>query len=145
MDIPLFGICLLTFAGLYLGLTVFLLWTLVITIFVIMAWMAVRWRSVSENYPHGLGDTLTLVVLVAITWVLFVILGPKPVPFIGSGLTYGAADWSTVTSVVIMFVFVILILMSILIPYLQGRAQLGGGGGGGDLGGGKTPVGVGAG
>ncbi len=155
MDIPLFGLALLTFAVLYLGLSVFLFWTLIITIVIIMMFLAIRWRSVAENYPHGLGDTLTLVVLVSITWVLFVFLGPKDctpatcfgsndgVPFWGSGMTYAAPPWTVIIQITIIFIFLVLILFAVLIPYLQGRMQIGGGGG--DDGGGRGKVGVGSG
>ncbi|MDE1822235.1 MAG: hypothetical protein KGJ23_14190 [Euryarchaeota archaeon] len=156
MDIPLFGLALLTFAILYLGLSVFLLWTLVITGFILMAWLAIRWRAVGENYPHGLGDSLTLLVLVSITWILFVFLGPKEcsyytcngsndgVPFMGNGLTYIDPPWHVITEILIFFIFLILILFAVIIPVLQHRMTLGGGGGG-DEGGGKGKVGVGAG
>lgn len=153
MDIPLFGLALLTFAVMYLALTFFLFWTIIIAVFVILVFLAVRWKSVAENYPHGLGDTLTLVVLVGITWVLFIFLGPKdPVPVLGGmggypeGLTYGTPPWGTVFTIAVVFAFILLIFFAVLIPILQGRMQVGGGGGGGgDLGGGgKAKVGVGA-
>ena len=145
MDIPLFGLALLTFAVLYLGLNVFLFWAIVITFLVIMMYLAIRYKSVAENYPHGLGDTLTLVVLVAITWVLFVFLGPKnPLPFIGAGLVSSQPDWGLITAVALVFIFLVMILFAILIPVLQGRMSMGGGGGD-DMGGGKPKMGVGAG
>jgi hypothetical protein len=147
MDIMLFALCLLTFACCYLALTIYLFWTLVITMLVIITFLAIRWRSVAENYPYGINDSIVLLALVSVTWVLFVFLGPKdPVPFLGgfngpNGLTYGSPPWGVVTAIAIIFIFLILIIMAILIHYLQGR--LGSPGGGGDDGG-RAKVGVGA-
>ncbi len=146
MDIPLFGLALLTFAVLYLGLNVFLFWTLVITLLVIMMYLAVRWRAVHENYPHGLGDTVQLIILISITWVLFVFLGPKDynnsIPFLGQGLTYDTPNWSVVITIGVFFMFLVLIIFAVLLPYLQGRISMGGGGGGDDSGKGKVGVGA---
>jgi hypothetical protein len=152
MDIPLFGLALLTFAVMYLALTVFRFWTIVFSIMVILLFLAIRWRSVAENYPHGLGDTLTLVVLVGITWILFIFLGPKdPVPVLGGmggypeGLTYGTPPWGTIFTIAVVFAFILMIFFAVLIPILQGRMSVGGGGGGDSMGGGKPKIGVGSG
>lgn len=144
MDIMLFALSLLTFAILYLALTFFLFWAIVITLLVIMIYLSIRWRSVSENYPYGINDSIILIALLAVSWMLFVFLGPKnPVYFLGNGLTYGSPDWGTVAAIMIIFLFVVLIVFSLLIPYLQGRMGMIGGGGGGDDGKGKVGVGAG--
>lgn len=144
MDTSLFAMSLLTFAVLYLGLNIFLFWTLVITFLVIMFFLSVRWRHLGENYPYGAGETLTLVILVTVTWVLFVFLGPKnPIPWLGPGLTYSTPNWTSIIDIALVLMFAVMILFAILIPFFQGKMSQGGGDGG--EGGGKPKMGVGAG
>jgi phosphatidylglycerophosphate synthase len=141
MDIGLYGVALISFATLYLGLSVFLLWTLVIAVLVVFSYLAVRYKDVRENYPHSVGDSLTTLLFISITWLMFVLLGPKPVPSWGQGLIYGENPvWQWVGAILLVAVFVLMMIMGVLIPYLEGKVS--GGGGGGDSG--KAPQGVGA-
>ncbi len=89
MDVPLYAIALAVFAVLYIAIGVFLAYTLVITLIVMFAYLAIRHGKLPENYPHGLGDTLITVIFIGVTWGIFIFLAPKnPLPFIGSGLLY---------------------------------------------------------
>src|SRR5215470_14182 len=93
MDVPLYAIGLVVFAVLYLGVGVFLGYTLVITLVLMFLYLALRHGKLPENYPHGLGDTLITVIFIGVTWGIFTFLAPKnPVPFLPgpgqSGLTY---------------------------------------------------------
>ena len=91
MDVPLYAIALAIFAVLYIAIGVFLAYTLVITLMVMFAYLAIRHGKLPENYPHGLGDTLITVIFIGVTWGIFIYLAPKnPVPFIGTGLLYTA-------------------------------------------------------
>jgi hypothetical protein len=92
MDVPLYAIALAVFAVLYLAIGIFLAYTLIITLLVMFAYLAIRHGNLAENYPHSVGDTLITVTFIGITWAIFTYLAPKsPVPFIGSGLTYGTS------------------------------------------------------
>ena len=88
MDVPLYAIALAVFAVLYIAVGVFLAYTLVITLLIMFAYLAIRHGKLPENYPHGLGDTLITVIFIGVTWGIFIYLAPKPVPFIGNGLLY---------------------------------------------------------
>jgi hypothetical protein len=144
MDTALFVIALILFAALYIGIGVYLLWSLLITLMVLMAYMAARYKNVAENYPYNMTETLTSVLLIATTWTVFIIVGPKdPLPFIGSSFTYTSPTAEVVSGVidaVIVFVFILLIVMAVLVPWLErsGMQGAGGGGGGGGEGGNIT-------
>lgn len=144
MDVGLYILAMLTFAILYLALGVFLLWVLVLTFVVIFGYLAIRYKDVSNNYPHGVGDSMITLLFISITWSLFVFLGPHPPEFLGSGLTYGVTtDWGWIAAIALIVVIIMMCIMAILLPYLEGKMSSGGGGGGGDEG--KGPkVGVGA-
>lgn len=135
MDTSLYILGLLLFATLYMGLAIYLFWTLIITVLVIVIYLAARYKNVAENYPYSMSDTLYGVLLVATVWAIFVIVGPKPVPFLGSSLTYttlSAAYVASVFDVIVIFVFVLLVIFAIIVPWLEGRGS-GGGAGQGDV------------
>lgn len=89
MDVPLYAIALVVFAVLYLGIGVFLAYTLIITLIIMFLYLALRHGSLPENYPHGLGDTMITVIFIGVTWGIFTYLAPKsPIPFVGKGFTY---------------------------------------------------------
>jgi hypothetical protein len=89
MDVPLYAIALALFAILYLAVGVFLAFTLLITLFVMFAYLVVRYRDLPANYPYSSTDAATTMIFIGITWAIFTFVANKnPVPFIGSGLTY---------------------------------------------------------
>jgi len=93
MDVPLYAIALVVFAVLYLGIGVFLAYTLAITLIIMFVYLALRHGNLPENYPHGLGDTMITVIFIGVTWGIFTYLAPKsPIPFLPgpgqSGLIY---------------------------------------------------------
>lgn len=135
MDNTLFILALVVFAALYIGLGVFLLWTLVITIIVILAYLTGVYKHVVDNYPYNAGENLTTVLLVATTWVVFIIVGPKPVQFWGDSLFYAPPPMdfiSSIAAVLIVFAFVIFIVLAVIIPHFERRGGMGQGGGQGD-------------
>lgn len=96
MDVPLYAIALVVFSVLYLGIGVFLGYTLVITLIVMFLYLALRHGKLPENYPHGFGDTMITVIFIGVTWGIFTFLAPKnPIPFLpangDSGFTYTTA------------------------------------------------------
>lgn len=92
MDVPLYAIALVVFAVLYLGIGVFLAYTLVITLIIMFLYLAMRYGKLPDNYPSGLGDSLITIIFIGVTWGIFTFLAPKsPIPFIGTGLTYTAS------------------------------------------------------
>jgi membrane protease YdiL (CAAX protease family) len=104
MDVPVYAVALFLFALLYLALAVFLVFALVITLVVILAYLATRYGRLPEGYPYGKGDTVITVIFIGITWGIFTFLGPKnPIPFVGQGLTYAAPSFplSSVVAIVL--------------------------------------------
>ncbi|HZY91619.1 MAG TPA: hypothetical protein VFG07_02425 [Thermoplasmata archaeon] len=96
MDVPLYAIALVVFSVLYLGIGVFLGYTLIITLVIMFVYLALRHGKLPENYPHGFGDTMITVIFIGVTWGIFTFLAPKnPIPFLPmngqSGLTYTTA------------------------------------------------------
>jgi hypothetical protein len=130
MDVPLYAIALAVFAVLYLAIGVFLAYTLVFTLIIMFVYLAIRHGDLSENYPHGIGDTMITVTFIGITWAIFTFLAPKnPVPFIGSGLTY--TDASTIPIGAIITIAVIVALVFLVIGSFVARELRGAGKGGG--------------
>lgn len=143
MDLGLFFLAMLSFAILYMVIGVFMIWVLVITFLVIFLYLAIRYKNVPENYPHGVGDSMITILFISITWALFTFLGSQGnVKVIGQGLTYiSDPPWAFVAEVSLIFGVIMLCVLAILIPYLEGKMSGGGGDGGGDKG---PKVGVGA-
>ncbi len=93
MDVPLYAIALIVFSVLYLGIGIFLGYTLIITLVVMFIYLTLRHGKLPENYPHGFGDTMITVIFIGVTWGIFTFLAPKnPIPFLPgageSGFTY---------------------------------------------------------
>jgi hypothetical protein len=122
MDVPLYVVALLTFAILYLVLTVFLVYALFITLIFLFLYLALRYGNLSENYPQGFGDVMITVIFIGVTWAIFVLFGPKnPVEFVGSGLTYAAATTVPINAVIgIAAIFSILMLIIFSFGYYRG-------------------------
>lgn len=136
MDQALFILGLVLFAALYLGVFVYLLWVLAITIFVMILFLAVRYKNIAENYPYNASETLMTVLMTAVIWTVFVIVGPKPIPFFGSSFFYiqlTQADFAAVAAAVIVFTVVVFIILAIIVPHYERKGAMGGGGGGGDI------------
>jgi hypothetical protein len=130
MDVPLYAIALAVFAVLYLAIGVFLAYTLVLTLIIMFAYLAIRHGNLAENYPHGVGDTMITVTFIGITWAIFTFLAPKsPVPFIGSGLTY--SDPASVPVAAIITISVIVAVVFLVIGSFVARELKGAGQGGG--------------
>lgn len=145
MDQTLFVIGLVLFAALYIGLAVYLLWTIAITLIVMLVYLAVRYGNIVENYPYNLSETLSSVILISTTWTVFIIVGPKPIEFFGPAIVYDVlpeAVFSSIVATVVVFIIVILGILAIIIPNLEHRGGMGGAGGGGG-GGGDLTVGSG--
>jgi hypothetical protein len=148
MDVPLYAIALIVFSVLYLGIGVFLAYTLLITLIIMFMYLALRWGNVSENYPHGLGDTMITVIFIGVTWGIFTYLAPKsPIPFVGKGLTYThtAINLLPLTAITLVLVVVFLAIGAFIAKDIRGAMGQGGGGGGTSPGGDNKPKqGVGA-
>jgi hypothetical protein len=151
MDVPLYAIGLILFAVLYLAVGVFLGFVLIITLLMMLLYVAVRYGKLPDNYPHGPGDIMITVIFIGVTWGIFVFLGPKnPIPFLptpGQGLTYGVTAVNLVPYVAIGLVLAVIFLLIGAFVASQFRDLLtrggaGTGGGGGDPG--KPKQGVGA-
>jgi hypothetical protein len=104
MDVPVYALALVTFALLYLALSVFLGIALVVALLVILVYLALRYPKLPEGYPHSRADAAITVIFIGVTWGIFSFLGPKnPIPFIGHGLTYAAPSYP-LSSVILIIV-----------------------------------------
>ncbi len=112
MDVPLYAIGLAVFAVLYLAVSAFLIWAILITLIVMYLFLTLRYGDVSENYPHSGADVSITAIFVGITWGIFVFVGPKnPVPFVGNGFSYAtstAASSATVSAVIAVTVGILI-------------------------------------
>ncbi len=146
MDSTLFMVGLILFAALYIGLSVMLFWALLITILALIAYLAVRYKDVAAHYPYSISDSLGSVLLIATTWTIFVIVGPKPIPFIGSTFLYNPLQetvFASISDVIVVFVLIVFVVLAAIVPWFEGRGGMSAGGGQGG-GGGEGNVGVGA-
>jgi|GEM_PF-1406721 len=149
MDVPLYAIGLVVFAVLYLGIGVFLGYTLVITLILMFLYLALRHGKLPENYPHGLGDTLITVIFIGVTWGIFTFLAPKnPIPFLPgpgqSGLVYASTSvipLSAFATIGVVLAFAFLVIGSFIAKDLRSASA---GTGGTSTPGDKQPQGVGA-
>lgn len=114
MDIPLYALALASFVVLYLALSIFLAWTLIICLLLIFSYLALRYGNLMKNYPFSLSDSITTVTFVGVTWAIFVFLGQKtPIPFVGDGLTYAASasiPVSAIISIALVLSFLFLVV-----------------------------------
>lgn len=150
MDVPLYAIGLIVFAVLYLAVGVFLGFVLVITLLIMLLYVALRYGKLPDNYPHGPGDIMITVIFIGVTWGIFVFLGPKnPIPFLpgaGQGIIYGTSQVNLVPYVAIALVLVTIFLLIGAFVANQFRDLLTRGGtGAGPADQGKPKQGVGAG
>ncbi len=146
MDVPLYAVGLAVFALLYIAVTAFLLWAILITLLVMFIFLTLRYGNVSENYPHSAQDVSITAIFIGMTWGIFVFAGPKdPVPLVGQGFTYGTG----VVPVSDIIAISVVMLVGFLIVYSFASEKLAEsrkamGGASTDEAGGKPKQGVGA-
>ena len=129
MDVPLYALALITFAVLYLGIGVFLSYTLIITLIVMFLYLALRYGRMPDDYPHGLRDTMITVTFIGVTWGIFVFLAPKtPIPFIGNGLTYTNPETLPVSAFIVVAIVLSLGFLAVWSFVAQNLKDAGGGG-----------------
>jgi hypothetical protein len=149
MDVPLYAVWLAVFAVLYLAVSAFLIWAILITLIVMFLFLTLRYGNVSENYPHSAGDVSITAIFIGITWGIFVFVGPKnPVPVVGNGFSYAAntaastATTSAVIAVSILLLILFLVVFSLAAEKMADARRSSGSSS--DEGGGKPKQGVGA-
>jgi hypothetical protein len=131
MDVPLYAIALVVFAVLYLGIGVFLAYTLAITLIIMFVYLALRHGTLPENYPHGLGDTMITVIFIGVTWGIFTYLAPKsPIPFLPgpgqSGLLYSTntvVPFSSFLVISLVLAMVFLVIGAFVAKDLRGAVS----------------------
>lgn len=139
MDVPLYAIALAVFAVLYLAIGVFLAYTLIITLLIMFAYLAIRHGKLPEGYPYGLGDTMITVVFIGVTWGIFTYLAPKnPLPFVGNGLTYSPNPGIVFPSI-ILITFVLAVVFLVIRAFIAKDVKDGGMGSGGSPGSTQSP------
>lgn len=122
MDVTLYVVALLSFAILYLVLSIFLVFALIMTLLFLFLYLAVRYGNLAENYHQGFGDIMTTIVFIGVTWTIFVLFGPKnPVPFVGQGLTYTTGTSLPLPAVIaVALIFSIIMLVVFAFGYARG-------------------------
>jgi len=109
MDVPLYAVALAVFAILYLAVSAFLIWAILVSLIFMFIFLALRYGDVSTDYPHSAADVCITAIFIGVTWGIFVFVGPKnPVPWIGSGFTYQAANTVPVGSILAITVGLLL-------------------------------------
>ncbi|MGD0257092.1 MAG: hypothetical protein ABSB90_04340 [Thermoplasmata archaeon] len=134
MDAYLYVVALAIFGILYLVLGVFLVFALLISLLAIYVYLVLRHGQLPDNYPFGAGDTIITVVFIGVTWAIFTALGPKPLQFVGSGLTYSSATVIPLDAVILISVIVVfsfLVIGAFVADRLPTRGRSGGGSQGG--------------
>jgi hypothetical protein len=130
MDVPLYAIALATFAVLYMALSVWLVWAIVIALILMLAFLSIRYGNVSEKYPHSAKDVSITTIFIGVTWGIFVFLGPKPFPVLGDGLNYAAPSPIFLTTIVaglVVFTIGFLLIYSFAMPHLSESSRTQGG------------------
>ena len=136
MDVPLYAIALIVFSILYLAVGVFLGYTIVITLMVMLLYITLRYHRLPDDYPHGTSDVMITVIFIGVTWGIFTYLGPKdPIPFlptaVGQGLTYSHTAINLLPYIAISLVLVMFFLLIGGFIAKEFRTAFSGGGGGG--------------
>lgn len=172
MDFLLFVVLLLGFAVTYLVLKITLAWCFLALAILALIYMSMRYPRGKEDWPHAIGSTLYLIVMIILMVIIFIFVGPQVqdphntqnsgIPVIGAQFTYVTPDpvpdaywiWvvplnvSTVFFLLLMFLLMFIAVFAFVIPGLAVRAPGAGKGAGGEgeggEGSGKPKVGVGA-
>jgi hypothetical protein len=143
MDVVLYAIALVLFGVLYLAIGIFLAYTLLFCLLIMLVFLIIRHGKLPENYPFGPREVAQTTIFIGVTWSIFIFLGPKnPLPFVGNGLLYAALP-STEADVLILIAVVVAVAFLGVFSFWQSsdmRGPSGGGGGGDD----KPKQGVGA-
>lgn len=131
MDVPLYAVGLAVFAALYVAVTAFLLWAILITLVMMFLFLTLRYGNIAENYPHSAGDVSITAIFIGMTWGIFVFAGPKnPVPVIGQGFTYstGLIPTSDIIAIAVALLLGFLLVYSFAAEKLAETRKTGGGG-----------------
>lgn len=132
MDVPLYAIALTVFGALYLGLEVFLLYTLIFALFAMYLYLVLRYEHLPEGYPFSAPDTLVTATFIGVTWGIFTLLAPKsPIPFVGNGLTYATATAVPLASAMTITLILLLgfiVVGSFIVPRMKDRGKAPSGG-----------------
>ncbi len=117
MELFLFVFSMLGFVALYLVSQVYLFWTFVLLIIGAIIYVAVRYPSGSQSWPLSAMRTVHMIVMLAVIFFVFTLVGPKPVPFIGSQIFYGTnPEWEiTIALEIVNLVYVIAVFAMIFI------------------------------
>jgi hypothetical protein len=127
MDVPLYAIALTVFAVLYLAIGVFLVYTIVITLFVMFLYLVLRHGKLPEDYPYGTRDVSITMIFIGVTWAIFTFLAPKsPIPFVGAGFTYTPPATIPLSSILIIAFVVSVAFLVVFSFILRGEGEVGG-------------------
>ncbi len=131
MELFLFVFSMLGFVALYLVSQVYLFWTLIFLLLGAMIYVAIRYPQSSNNWPLGPMRTIHMMVMLSVIFFVFTLVGPKPVPVIGSQLFYTDTPYweitvslsmSSLAYVMIIFAMIFIVIFSFLKPL--GRAMM---------------------
>jgi hypothetical protein len=134
MDAQLYVLGLAVFGVLYLVLSVFLVFALLLSLLALYLFLVLRYGKLPDDYPYGTADTMVTTMFLGVTWGVFMLLGPKnPVPFIGSSFTYSTTVLPVggILTISIVVLLVFLVVGAVVIPRMSDRGGTGGRGGSG--------------
>lgn len=129
MELFLFVFSMLGFVALYLVSQVYLFWTIVILLIGAMIYVSIRYPG-DDRWPLSPMRTVHMIVMLAVIFFVFTLVGPKPVPFIGSSIFYGedvlwdiqiGLEIQNLVYVVLLFAMIFIIVFAFLKPL--GRAM----------------------
>jgi hypothetical protein len=143
MDVVLYAISLVLFGVLYLAIGIFLAYTLLFCLLIMLVFLILRHGKLPDNYPFSAREVAQTTIFIGVTWAIFVFLGPKdPLPFVGTGLFYHSLLPAEANVLIAIAILVSVIFLGIFSFWQSGEGRgISGGSSGGDD---KPKQGVGA-
>ena len=133
MDAFLFFFLLVLYAVLYLKVHVMFLWTIIIMLIGAFIYMSIRYPRGREDVPFGVGEALSMLIMLLAIIFIFTLMGPDPIPIIGSSFTYdGDLDWVVGASIkdlsgiglmVIVTILLFIVVLALLLPPYRERGK----------------------
>lgn len=133
MDAFLFFFMLVLYAVLYLKVHVMFLWTIIIMLIGAFIYLSIRYPRGREDVSFSVGEALSMLVMLLAIMFIFTLMGPDPIPIIGSSFTYdGDLEWvitarigelSGIGLMVAVTLLIFMIILSIVIPPYRERGK----------------------
>jgi heme/copper-type cytochrome/quinol oxidase subunit 2 len=142
LDFFLFVLLLVGFSVLYVALSVYLLYTIIILLILALFYIVIKFPRGKEDWPWGFTDNLYTVGMSNVIIIVFILVVPS-IPFLGStlqypspsepegwNLTFSSRDPYLVLMIILIMGMMYLFVFAILVPYMQRQIHEASGGGG---------------